>query len=201
MLRIRALLLAGALAIAGLVNLFYAPQIYEPRPPVFSGADMAGSYQWRGHAFSFQPSWLAEYLPSSTFVNVKVGQPDYLSGAGTDIGILWNERAVIIEGLAVDETDFPLDLTDAGVRTALEAYHQLSAKIRCQNDPAAAGRDMCDYFVAWDDDVSPHDELIFVGVFTSTDAGAQEVGFVEKGLLETLLRVSTASLPTIGDER
>jgi hypothetical protein len=200
MLIVRALALVGVLAIAGFVNMFLAPQIYSPRAPVFTGADMAASPQWSGHAFSFQPSWLAENLPESTFTHVRVDRPPWFEGEGTEVGLLWNERTVIIEGLRTNDSRFPLDVSDLGVRDALANHHQLVAEIRCQNEPQRTGPVLCDYFVAWDDTVSPDDALTFVAVFTHTERDEQEVGFVEQGLLTRLLGVSVANVPTIGDE-
>ena len=197
MLSLRAIALAGALVIATTVNLFFAPQIYSPRAPVFSGAEMAGSYQWRGHAFSFQPSWLAAELPNSTFTNVRIGQPEWAPAGSLDIGILWNMRTVLIEGLATDETDFPLDLSALGIREDIADYHQHAALIRCQIDPVSQIDELCDYFVAWDDRVEPSNDLTFVGVFTVTDPESLEVGFIEKGLLERLVATDLSTVPTI----
>lgn len=200
MLSLRAIALAGALVIATTVNLFFAPQIYSPRAPVFSGADMAGSYEWRGHAFSFQPSWLAANLPNATFTNVRVGQPDWAPDDSVDLGIVWNMRTVIIEGLATDDSDFPLDLSALGIREDITDYHQHAALIRCQIDPLNPVEGRCDYFVAWDDTVDPSSDLTFVGVFTVTDPDSLEVGFIEKVLLERLAGVELSAIPTIGGE-
>lgn len=201
MLIIRALLLVGVLAMAGFVNIVLAPQIYSPRPPVFSGADIAASWEWRGHGFSFQPSWLAKNLPQSTFTHVKTGSPPGSEGAGTEIGLLWNERTVVIEGLRVDESDFPLDISILGLQATIANHHQLFARIRCQSVPQSQGPDLCDYFVAWDDTVSPDEPLTFVAVFTVTEPDEQEVGFIEQGLLARLLGQPIAGIPTIGEER
>jgi hypothetical protein len=201
MLIIRALLLVGVLAIAGFVNIFLAPQIYTARPPVFSGADMAASPEWRGHAFSFQPSWLAKNLPESTFTHVKTGSPPGVEGEGTEIGLLWNERTVIIEGLRIDDTRFPLDLSALGVSDTIANDHQLYARIRCQVEPLPEGPELCNYFVAWDDSVSPEAPLTFVAVFTVTEPGEQEVGFIEEGLLTRLVGLPVTSIPTIGGAR
>ena len=201
MLRIRLVVLAGVLVVAGIVNVFFAPQIYTPRPPVFTGADMAASREWRGHAFSFQPSWLAKNLPASTFTHVKTGRPPGFPPDGGDIGLMWNERTVILEGLSIDETRFPLDISGLGVRDTLVDYHQLFAQIRCQSDPRMEGPEMCDYFVAWDEGQSPEDALTFVAVFTVSDQDEQEVGFVEQDLLTRLVGGPLERIPTIGDEQ
>jgi len=200
MLIFRALALAVALALAAGVNLFLAPQIYSPRAPVFSGADMAGNAAWKGHAFSFQPSWLSHNLPQSTFVNTRIGQPDWVGENGFDVGILWNTRTVVLEDLAIDDSEFPLDLSNLAIRDDINRYHQHSALIRCQSDPIAGGQTLCDYFVAFDDSVDASDRLTFVGVFTVTGADTNEVGFIEKGLLERLLDVPLGTVPTIGVE-
>ena len=198
MLSLRAVGLVGALVIASSVNLFLAPQIYSPRAPVFSGADMAASYEWRGHAFSFQPSWLAANLPNATYTNVRIGRPEWAPPNSFDIGIVWNMRTVIIEGLATDDSDFPLDLSALGIREDIVDYHQHSALIRCQIDPVDPFEGRCDYFVAWDDTVEPSSDLTFVGVFTSIDPESLEVGFIEKGLLERLVGTDLSAVPTIG---
>ena len=201
MLRLRALALVTVLVFATVVNLFLAPQIYSPRAPAFSGADLAANEAWRGHAFSFQPSWLAATLPNSTFVNVRTGLPEWAPEDGHEIGIFWNMRTVTIENLVTDDTNFPVDLSGLDIRDQLAEHHQLYALIRCQSDPIAGGQDLCDYFVAFDDTVKPDDALTFVGVFTVTGTDTNEVGFVEKGLLERLVGAGVDTLPTIGVER
>jgi hypothetical protein len=200
MLRLRALALAGALVVAAVVNMFFAPQIYSPRAPAFSGADLAANEAWRGHAFSFQPSWLAATLPNSTFVNVRIGTPEWAGPDGQVIGMSWELRTVTIEGLATDDTDFPLDVSALGIRDQLAEYHQLFALIRCESDTIDGQQILCDYFVAFDDAVNPADDLTFVAVFTVTGSETNEVGFVEKGLLERLAGQPVASVPTIGAE-
>ena len=201
MLRLRALALAGVLVVASVVNVFFAPQIYSPRAPAFSGADLAANEPWRGHAFSFQPSWLAATLPHSTFVNVRTGLPEWAPEDGREIGIFWNMRTVTIENLATDDSDLPLDLSGLDIRDQLAEHHRLYALIRCQSDPVDGGQNLCDYFVAFDDTVNPDDALTFVGVFTVTGPDTNEVGFVEKGLLERLVGATVDTLPTIGVER
>jgi hypothetical protein len=201
MLRLRAIALAGALCVAAIVNVFLAPQIYSPRAPVFSGADMAASDEWRGHAFSFQPSWLAANLPNSTFSHVRIGQPDWAPADSLEIGILWNTRTVSIENLSTDDSDFPLDLSDLGVRDQIAKHHQHSALIRCQSDPVVPVEGLCEYFVAFDDTVNPDDPLTFVGVFTVTGSDTNVVGFIEEGLLERLVASDLSTIPTIGEER
>ena len=198
MLRLRAVALAGALVAAAIVNVFFAPQIYSPRAPAFSGADLAANEAWRGHAFSFQPSWLAHTLPNSRFVNVRTGLPDWAPSAGHEIGIMWEMRTVTIEGLDIDTTAYPVDLSGLGVQDEISRYHQLSALIRCQSDPVDGGQDFCDYFVAFDDTVDSADSLTFVGVFTVTGPDTNEVGFIEQGLLERLTGQPLSTLPTIG---
>ncbi len=198
MLMLRALTLATALVLATVVNLFFAPQIYSPRPPAFSGADLAANEVWRGHAFSFQPSWLAATLPNSTFVNVRNDIPDWALPEGGPIGIGWNMRTVTIENLAFDDTDYPLDLSGLGVRDLIAQHHQLFALIGCQSDPVGPVQGLCDYFVAFDDTVNPTNELTFVAVFTITGGEPNEVGFVEKGLLERLVGANMSAIPTIG---
>lgn len=199
MLRLRAVALGAALVVAAVVNMFFAPQIYSPRAPVFSGADMAASEAWRGHAFSFQPSWLAHTLPNSTFINVRTGHPNGVSPDGFEVGIMWNMRTVTIENLRIDDTHFPLDVSGLGIRDQIADHHQLSALIRCQSDPVAGGQDLCDYFVAFDESVDALDELTFVGVFTVTGSETNEVGFIEEGLLERLAGAPRHTLPRIGE--
>jgi hypothetical protein len=198
MLIFRALALAVALALAAAVNVFLAPQIYSPRAPAFSGADLAANEAWKGHAFSFQPSWLAHNLPHSTFVNTRIGQPDWVGENGFDVGILWNTRTVVLEDLAIDDSEFPLDLSNLSIRDDINRYHQHSAQIRCQSDPIAGDQTLCDYFVAFDDSVDANDRLTFVGVFTVTGSDTNEVGFIEKNLLERLIGGQLESVPTIG---
>jgi hypothetical protein len=200
MVRLRALALAGVVVVASAVNVFYAPQIYSPRAPAFSGADLAANEAWRGHAFSFQPSWLAATLPNSRFVNVRFGTPEWASPDDAEIGIGWNMRTVTIENLVTDDTDFPLDVSQLGIRDLIAEHHQLVALMYCQSDPRGKSQGLCDYFVAFDDTVNPTDELTFVAVFTVTGSGPNELGFVEKGLLERLAGTDLSSLPTIGME-
>jgi hypothetical protein len=200
MLRLRALALAGALVVAAVVNMFFAPQIYSPRAPAFSGADLAANEAWRGHAFSFQPSWLAATLPNSTFVNVRIGTPEWADSDGQVIGILWELRTVTIEGLATDDTDFPLDVSALGIRDELADYHRLFALIGCESNLIGGQQGLCNYFVAFDDAVNPTDDLTFVAVFTVTGSDTNEVGFVEKGLLERLIGQPVESVPSIGAE-
>lgn len=197
--RLRAVVLGAALVVAAVVNVFFAPQIYSPRAPAFSGADLAANEAWRGHAFSFQPSWLAHTLPNATFINVRSGHPAGASPDGFEIGIMWNMRTVSIEGLRIDDTEFPLDISGLGIRDRVAEHHQLFALIRCQSDPIKGGQDLCDYFVAFDESVDTLDELTFVGVFTVTGPETNEVGFIEEGLLERLTGAPLSTLPTIGE--
>ena len=199
MLSLRAVLLALALVIASVTNIFLAPSIYSPRAPVFSGPDIAENFSWRGHGYSFQPSWLAKRLPNSRFTNMRVGPPDGFVGDGIGVGIFWNERTAVIEGVIYDDTDFPLDLSGLGVSDSLVEYHQIFSGIRCQSNPSQLVRGRCDYFVAWDGTVTPTDELVFVAVFTKISPDGDEVGFVEKGLLSRLLSRPVNAVPTVGE--
>ena len=199
MLNLRAVLLAFALVIASVTNVFFAPSIYSPRAPVFSGPDVAENFSWRGHGYSFQPSWLAERLPNSRFTQMRFGRPDGFVGDGIGVGIFWNERTAVIEGVAYDDTDFPLDLSGLGVGDALVEYHQIFSGIRCQSDPSQLERGRCDYFVAWDGTVAPTDQLVFVAVFTRISPDGDEVGFVEEGLLSRLLSGPINDVPTVAE--
>jgi hypothetical protein len=200
MLKFRALALLFALMIATVVNLFFAPHISSSHPPNFSAADFAANEGWIGHGFGLHPSWLARTLPNSTFINVRVGKPDWVIGEGGPIGVLWDVETVTIENLSVDESEFPLDISGYGLRSQISQHHRLTALIRCHADPLTSGRDLCDYFVAWDESVTPSDSLTFVAVFSSTSPETNEVGFIERGLLERLIDSGLDSVPRIGDQ-
>lgn len=201
MLKIRAALLALALVIASVTNIFFAPSIYSPRAPNFSGADVAENFSWRGHGYSFQPSWLAERLPNSRFTNMKIGTPDGFVGDGIGVGIFWNKQTAMIEGVTYDDSAFPLDVSALELGEALLEFHQIFSGIRCQSDPTQLERGRCDYFVAWDDTVTPTDPLVFIAVFTRISPDGDEVGFVEEGLLRRLLSNPIHSVPTIGERQ
>jgi hypothetical protein len=199
MVGVRAAALAVALVVAAVVNVFFAPQIYSPRAPVFSGVDLAENETWRGHGFGLHPTWLATMLPNSTFENVRIGQPEWADQKTGNIGIFWDQRGVAIEQLRTDAEEFPLDISAYDLSGTIKEYHQISALIRCHSDPLTSGRALCDYFVAWDDSVDPSEPLTFVAVFTTIASGGDEVGFIEQSLLERLVGSNLDELPTIGE--
>ena len=198
---LRALGLAGALVVASVVNLFFAPQIYEPRPPVFSGPDMAESEAWEGHAFSTQPWWLEANLPDATFLHLKRGVPEGAGEGAREVGIFFDERSVAYFAPDFDTSSFPLDLTGYDLQDDLAPYLQLSAQVRCRPTPQADPPGLCDYFVAWDGSGDQGVPSTLVGVVTRSESGEEEVGLVDVALLESLLGVAVETLPTSGESR
>jgi hypothetical protein len=195
----RSVLLGVALAIAGITNLFFAPQIQSPRPPVFDASDMVAIEKWEDQGYRFHPVWLSKNLPQSSFTHVRIGRPHGAEQGGNDVGILWNAQIVGWAGLSVDETNFPLDISGLNIRNQIEKYFQLSGTTRCRPHPDARGIGRCNYFVAWDDETPSTTPQIFVAVFTVTDQKINEAGFIERGLLERLAPIAIEDLRTIGD--
>jgi len=198
MLGIRGLAIAGALVVAALVNVFLAPQLYSPRPPVFSGPDLAANEAWRGHAFSTQPWWLAETLPDATFIHLKFDYPPGTEDGGVMIGINFDERSLRRFEVDIDQSEFPLNLEPLNLRDEIAPHIHHFSGVRCLPSLTPTDTQICDYFVAWDRDQQDSPK-VFVAVATSSVPGSEEMGLIEVTLLEKLLRQPFTSVPTIAE--
>jgi len=198
MLGLRGLVIAGALTAAAVVNIFFAPQLYSPRPPVFSGPDLAANEAWRGHAFSTQPWWLAETLPDATFIHLKFEVPPGAADSAQPIGINFDERSLQRFEVDIDRGEFPLNLEPLNLRDQIAPHIQHFSGVRCRPSLTPIDTQICDYFVAWDRDLTESPK-VFVAVSTSSVPGAEEMGLIEVTLLERILGQPYDSVPTIAE--
>jgi hypothetical protein len=197
MLSIRTLLLVASLVVASVVNLFFAPQLYEPRPPVFTGSDMVSIEKWSGQGYRLHPLWLADNLADATFTHVRMTESPHQTSEGREVGLLWNRQIVELSGLRIDESDYPLDLSRFSLQDDLKTFSQLTGSTRCDAVSGIQTTNRCEYFVAWDDNRPLGTKPIFIAVFTTIRSDSNEVGFVEKTLLERLLPVPLSHVPQI----
>ena len=199
MLILRAAALIVVLAGAGVVNLFLAPQLYTPRPPVFTGPDLASTWEWRGHSFGGNTWWLSENAPNATFTHVGVAVPDNAASGALPVGILLDDRPARILELDFDTTSIPVDVSRMpGVRDALFAKEVLKGNIRCQVDTFSPQDGRCDFFTAWEGSVPTDEPLELVGVLTRVGGDGDEMALIERGLLEEVTGRSVESLTLMG---
>jgi hypothetical protein len=199
MLILRATALIAVLAGAGFVNLFLAPQLYTPRPPVFTGPDLASTWEWRGHSFGVNTWWLAENLPNAEYVHVDVDVPDNAADGALEVGILLDDRPARIFELPLDDTRIPVDVSRLdGVRETLFDYEVLKGNIRCQVDTFSPQDGRCDFFVAINGDGPTTEPLTLVGVLTRVGGDGDEMALVEQSLLEEVTGQSINSLTLMG---
>jgi len=197
MLSIRWLVLAASVVVASVVNLFFAPQLYESRPPVYTGSDMVSIDKWSGQGYRLHPLWLADNLTDATFTHVRMAEFPERPLEGREVGLLWNRQIVELAGLNIDESEYPLDVSRFSLHNDLEVFSQLTGSTRCDAASRIQTTSHCEYFVAWDDDRALGTAPVFIAVFTTIRSDSTEVGFVEKDLLERLLPVPLSQVPPI----
>jgi hypothetical protein len=197
-LKLRVATLAIALVVAGITNVFFAPQLYTPRPPVFTGSDMVAIDEWADQGYRLHPVWLAENLPGATFTNLRTSQKASGSDTPGEIGLLWDKQIVELAGLQINSDDFPLDVTTRNIRPHLSAFEELNGSIRCRVTLNKPKPHRCNYFVAWDESDFQAGHSTFIAVFTNTDDGKPEIGFVQESLLQRLLPEPISRIPRIG---
>jgi hypothetical protein len=199
MMILRATALIAVLFGAGVVNVFLAPQLYTPRPPIFTGPDLASTWEWRGHAFAVNTWWLAENAPGARYTHVGVAVPPGATDGALQVGILLNDRPARVFDLDFNTASIPLDVSRIpGVRDALLDHHVLRGQIKCQVDPYQPKRGRCDFFVAWDGPVPATDQLELVGVLTRAGGAGDEMALVQRELLERVAGNSIESLLPMG---
>jgi hypothetical protein len=199
MLTLRALVLAGVLAVAMAVNTFVAPQLYDPRPPIMTGPDLVEVEEWRGHSFATNTWWLNDNVPNARYE--RTGQVKLASAPDNAlaVGINISDRPAKILGLNIDESRSAVDVTGLGVRDALFIHSKIQGFILCQVDLFEQQETRCRFFAAWEGDVPTDEPLVFIGVLTERDDKRDEMALVEKGLLERIVGMPVDSLPTLGE--
>lgn len=196
-LSVLAVIASGAVA----VNLFLAPQIYNPRPPAFNGPQLAETERWAGMAREMHAWWIADRFPNATLLHAgqirPPGSPDAFAA-----GIRIADWSTEFLPLTIDTSTAAVDVSNLRIRDTLFAKRQLTGAIPCHADaldPASGGW-TCAYFIAWDDDLLSETPPVFIGARTIADgSGNYEVAFVEKSLLESIVGSPHQSLPTVAD--
>lgn len=197
--RVRVLLLGVILASTAAVNLFLAPQIYEPRPAAFSGPDLVEIPVWRGHAFGLQSWWLMEQFPRASFEHVGYGVPEGAQPGALPIGMEWSGGALDLYEVRLDDTELPFDVSGLDVRDIFYQDHKVSGEIRCQSDMYTEESGRCAYFVAWDERTQPGDAPVFVAVRTNATRGEEEMALIEKELFAEVMGVPLSEVPLMGE--
>lgn len=185
------------------VNVFLAPQIYNPRPPAFNGPQLAETERWAGMAREMHAWWLADRFPGSTVIHAGQIKPPGSEGA-IAAGIRIADWSAEFLPLTIDKSKAAVDVSGLRVREALHTHHRLEGAIPCHADafdPASGGW-TCDYFIAWSDDLLPAAAPIFVAALTIADgSGGYEMALIEKNLLEATTGIPVSSLSTVADPR
>ena len=197
--RLRLAALGAGLVLGVALNVFVAPQLMTPRPPIFNGPDIAENWEWRSMAIHNHSWWLWDKFPDATVVNAGFttppGQPDAL-----EVGMLfslWIDKHL---GLDVDTSEPALDVTSLNIRDALLEYERIYSRIHCRSGQEMETRDTCYYFVAWDPEILPDENPVFVGVETSRQLNQEEMALVELNLLEKISPIPVADLLTIDEK-
>jgi len=175
------------------LNIFVYPQVYEQRPPVFRGPDIAANWEWRSMATGEHSWWLWSLFPDAHVSNVGY-QPPPNDPNGLAVGILFSSWRNEYLGLDVDDSLPPLDVTNLDIRDDILAEARLYSRIRCRDSQAMKKRDSCYYLVAWNEALMPSGGPHFVAVRTVRDDDS-EVALVEQRFLESLISDPLDSLP------
>lgn len=186
MTQFRIALIGLGLTVGFVLNLFLAPQIMSPRPPVFNGADIAGNWEWRSMAIHDHSWWLYEMFPDAQVSHVG-WIPPASSPEGLKVGMIWEKWITQYFSIEVDSSEPPLDVADRGLQSALNAHHKVYSRILCRTDQEMVDEDGCYYFVAWSPELLDSRTPEFVGVVTNRQTDDEEMGLVEVRLLEDLL--------------
>lgn len=196
MARLRVSLLALGLALGIFLNAFIAPQLSVPSKPVFNGPDVAENWDWRSMAIWMHPWWLANRFPGARVENVGFVVPSGHDDA-LPVGMKFEENTARRVGLEVDASQPALDIRSASIRESLRSYEQNYSRIHCRSSQDMLKRDTCYFFVAWDSSLISATTPTFVGVLTETALGKEEMGLVEKTLLQRLVGKSLTQVPTM----
>jgi hypothetical protein len=180
------------------VNVNYSPQIMNPRPPVFNGADIAQNFEWRAMGVRMHSWWLYRTFPDSIVHHVGYVRPgNQVEKLKT--GIFFSSWIDEELGLEVDDSLPPYDIEAFGAREELLTFAKHYSRIRCRDNQKMVKRDTCYYVVAWDEH-TVGDSPTFVGVRTALlESGNSEYFLVEADLLKRLLGAPLESIPTIHD--
>ena len=189
-------LIGLGLAFGFILNLFFAPQIMSPRPPVFNGADIAENWEWRSMAIHDHSWWLNETFPDAQVSHVG-WIPPASSPDGLKVGMIWEKWITQYFSIEVDSSEPPLDVTDRGLQSALDTHHKVYSRILCRTDQNMIDEDGCYYFVAWSPDLLDNRPPQFVGVVTNREKDREEIGLVEVQLLQNILDTELATIPSI----
>ena len=181
------------LSVLAVVNIVAYPQVYEPRPPVFSGPDIASEWEWRSMAIREHSWWLWTRFPDAKVSHVGFAAPPNKSN-GLKVGIQFSSWRDEYLGLDVDSSLPPFDVTNLGIRDQLLAEGQVFSRIHCRDQQEMIVRDSCFYFVAWNDDLLPAEKPEFVAVRTYLDEDS-EVALVERSFLESLVNAPIETHP------
>lgn len=197
---LRATLFTSALSVGLLWNVFFAPQIMTPRPPVFNGADISGTWEWRAMADGAHDWWLWREFPDAKVVNAGyVAPPD---GSGIrPVGIQFAFLATEQFGLQVDSSEPPLDITPFDIQDELYQHAKNYSRIDCRDNQAMQEADTCYYFISWDWDLLANSEPVFYGVRTNlVEPGSDsdsEYALVEATLLQSLIDTPLSEIPNL----
>lgn len=201
--KIQLSLLAIVAAGTVVVNLFLAPQIYQPRPPAFNGPQLAETERWAGMAREMHAWWMADRFPNATIIHAgQLTPPGSTDALAAGIRIAdWSAEFL---PLTIDESRAAIDVSGLNVRETLFADNKLVGAIPCQADAfdGASGGWTCAYFVAWRDDLLTDSPPTFVAVRTIADtSGNYEMALIEQTLLERVTGLPLSNLPTVADPR
>lgn len=196
--RIRAGLIGAGLVFGMVLNVFFAPQLMTPRPPVFNGPDIAENWEWRSMAIQTHSWWLWDQFPDATVTYVGFvpppGNPD-----GLQVGMKFSGWIDKLLGLDVDTSLPPLDVSELDIAAELSAYQKVYSRIHCRTGQEMVIRDTCYYFVAWDDALLSGDAPVFIGIETNRTQDKEEMALVEKSLLEKISPVPLDQLRSIDE--
>lgn len=196
--RIRVTLIALGLVLGIGLNVVLAPQLMTPRPPVFNGPDVAENWEWRSMAIQTHSWWLSEKFPDAVVERVGFtappGRPNDL-----EVGMQFSQWFDPLLGLRVNTEFPPLDVVDLGIRDELRTYEKVYSRIHCRSGQEMVDRDTCYYFVAWDSELLPDSEPVFIGVRTVAEEGKEEMALVEKNLLNKISPVPLTDLYAIDE--
>ena len=199
MLRVRLLLIAGALGIGIALNVTLVPQLMSPRPPVFNGADIAENWEWRSMAIEMHGWWLWEQFPEAQARNVGFTTPPGRPSA-LPVGMEFEQWSDEFLTTSLDTSTAPLDVSQLGIRDELLAYSKVYSRIHCRSGQEMVDRDTCYYFVAWSEDRLPEGPPTFIGVRTNSETDEEEMALIEEGLLNSVSPVPVDDLLVIDEK-